>query len=252
MKPSTASSSLAPMPTDDPSLPDWMADLTPDKLLEQCRRLKTNWPLPDIGGVFNESQKIRELKAGLAILRIDSPVTPELHDGLVERLKNGSTAKNRKLFDDFHASVDLIVAAIRNAQSAAPSSDAKPVDDEAAKAAQYAALLVSVKSLANDRLVGKQRRVVELLVEAGGRKRIADVATDAGVGWDKPYKTGVDGFKKLIKEKLTSLGAAIIVVDQELRILLADDVPQPRRQSRKISTRKARPPKKTAPPKRRQ
>lgn len=135
---------------------------------------------------------------------------------------------------------------------AAPKGEGTPVDDEAAKAARYAALLVSVKSLANDRLVGKQCRVVELLVEAGGRKRIADVATDAGVGWDKPYKTGVDGFKKGIKLKLTKLGAAIKVVNQELRIVLAEDVTKPRRRTMKISARKVRPPKKAAPPMRRQ
>ena len=135
---------------------------------------------------------------------------------------------------------------------AAPKGEGTPVDDEAAKAARYAALLVSVKSLANDRLVGKQCRVVELLVEAGGRKRIADVATDAGVGWDKPYKTGVDGFKKGIKLKLTKLGAAIKVVNQELRIVLAEDVPKPHRRTTKISARKVRPTKKAAPPMRRQ
>jgi hypothetical protein len=133
-----------------------------------------------------------------------------------------------------------------------PPGKAKPVDDGAAQAAQYAALLVSVKSLAESRFTGKHHRAVQLLVEAGGRKRIADVATDAGVGWDKPYKTGVDGFKKLITLKIKSLGAAIQVVDQQLRIVLADDVPKPRRRTTKISAWKAHPPEKAAPPTRRQ
>ena len=126
--PSTASSSPAPLPTGDSSLPDWLNDgLTHDKLLEQCRRLQKAWLLPENGGAWRAGDKIRELKAGLTTLHIDSPVTPTLRDGLAEQLK-GSAADNRKLFDDFHASVDLIVAAIRNAQSAAPKGVGTPVD----------------------------------------------------------------------------------------------------------------------------
>jgi hypothetical protein len=119
--------------------PVWMADLTHGKLLEQCRKLKTDWPLPDIGGVYDPSQKIRELKAGLTTLRIASPATPELRDGFIEQMK-GTAADNRKLFDDFHASVDLIVAAIMNSITAAPidvptvpSNDTKTVEPKADK-----------------------------------------------------------------------------------------------------------------------
>ncbi|HEY4262787.1 MAG TPA: hypothetical protein VGM98_21690 [Schlesneria sp.] len=119
---------------------------------------------------------------------------------------------------------------------------------ESGKTEQYATLMISLKSLANDQLIGKQRRIVELLVEAEGRKRIADIATDAEVDWDKPYKTGIDGFKRGIKPKVMSYGAAIVVVDQELRIVFADDVPRSSRRPTKVSLHVPRPPERAVPP----
>jgi hypothetical protein len=107
----------------------------------------------------------------------------------------------------------------------------RPIIAETDKSERYAALFLSLNLLARDRLIGKQRRGIELLIEGGGRKRIADIATDPTIDWDQPYKTGVDGFKKGIKPKLKSYGADVIVVDQELRIVFADDVPQPLRRS---------------------
>ncbi len=132
-----------------------------------------------------------------------------------------------------------------------PKGEGTPVDEAAAKAALYAALLVSVKSLADGSLKGIQRRVTVLLVEAGGAKAIADIATDKGVGWLAPFKGSVDGYLKGVRPKLQPLGADVKLFDQELRLVLQDKPTRPRR-----STKKAAPPKRrqsaaSLPPKRR-
>lgn len=134
---------------------------------------------------------------------------------------------------------------------AAPKCEETPVDDVAAKAARYAALLVSVKSLADGSLKGIQRRVTVLLVEAGGTKAIADIATDKGVGWLAPFKGSVDGYLKGVRPKLQPLGADVKPFDQELRLVLQEKPTRPRH-----STKKAAPPKRrksaaSLPPKRR-
>lgn len=138
-----------------------------------------------------------------------------------------------------------------NVPPARPPSGVKSVDDADAKAAQYAALLVSVKSLADGSLKGIQRRVTVLLVEAGGAKAIADIATDKGVGWLAPFKGSVDGYLKGVRPKLQPLGADVKPFDQELRLVLQEKPTRPRR-----STKNAAPPKRrqsaaSLPPKRR-
>lgn len=134
---------------------------------------------------------------------------------------------------------------------AAPSSGAKPVDDEAAKAVQYAALLVSVKSLADGSLKGIQRRVTVLLVEAGGTKAIADIATDKGVGWLAPFKGSVDGYLKGVRPKLKPLGAGVRTFDQNLRLVLQEKPTKPRRSIKKAAPPKRRQSAASLPPKRR-
>lgn len=145
----------------------------------------------------------------------------------------------------------LLEAVEEHVPPAASPIGANPVDDETAKAAQYAALLVSVKSLADGSLKGIQRRVTVLLVEAGGTKAIADIATDRGVGWLAPFKGSVDGYLKGVRPKLQPLGCDVKPFDQELRLVLQAKPTRPRR-----STKKAAPPKRrqsaaSLPPKRR-
>lgn len=134
---------------------------------------------------------------------------------------------------------------------ASPSSGVKPVDDETAEAAQYAALLESVKSLADGSLKGIQRRVTVLLVEAGGTKAIADIATDKAVGWLAPFKNSVDGYLKHVRPKLQPLGADVKPFDKELRLVLREKTTRPRRSTKKVAPLKRRQIAAPLPPKRR-
>lgn len=101
--------------------PAWMNNLSPESLLHQCYELKKRWRLPEEAGVYDANQEIRELKAGLAVIGIDTPTAlPILHGSFLEVIR-ASPAEDLRLFDDFHASVDQIIAAIKGSNTFRPS-----------------------------------------------------------------------------------------------------------------------------------
>lgn len=57
-----------------------------------------------------------------------------------------------------------------------------------------------------DNLKGKQRRVMELLIEHNGRLPIVDLATDSGVGWTAPYDEAWNSIRSKLNAKLHKIG----------------------------------------------
>lgn len=67
--------------------------------------------------------------------------------------------------------------------------------------------LASIEKLAKKlRLKGKQRRVVELIIEVGGKCLIVNLASDDAIGWKVPYKNAVDGITKALNAKFGQHG----------------------------------------------
>jgi len=81
------------------------------------------------------------------------------------------------------------------------SSSNSLILSDSPKEARESALLNSVSELLPS-LKGKQKRVLTMLIEAGGSMPIADIATDKMVDWMVPYKSSVDGVKTALNKKL--------------------------------------------------
>ena len=69
------------------------------------------------------------------------------------------------------------------------------------------------------KLKGKQRRVLEMLIEAGGRVAVTEVATDKSISWLAPYKSAIDGIKRELNEKLIPLKTSLRVFDDHLELV---------------------------------
>lgn len=65
-------------------------------------------------------------------------------------------------------------------------------------------------------LKGKQRRVLELLIEGNGSQPIPSIAFDRQIGWLPPFKDSVCGIIRQLNEKLT--GLKVSQFDNNLRL----------------------------------
>lgn len=64
----------------------------------------------------------------------------------------------------------------------------------------------TLKEWAQRELKGKQRRVIELTVDAGGECAISDLAIDSSIEWQAPYDDAFNGIRKALKPKLAKQG----------------------------------------------
>lgn len=110
MRPAEVANLLLPK---ESGLPEWMEGLTHDRLLDQCFKLKREWPLPGIGAVNRLRPKVRELLAGLTMLQVATPANMPV---LPTFAKQVTTENEEKHHDDFCTSVDLIISAIQNSK----------------------------------------------------------------------------------------------------------------------------------------
>jgi hypothetical protein len=61
---------------------------------------------------------------------------------------------------------------------------------------------VELKKWVKNKLKGKQRRVVELTIEAGGEFAISDLAIDPAIGWETPCDNAFGNICKAVNPKL--------------------------------------------------
>jgi len=55
---------------------------------------------------------------------------------------------------------------------------------------------------ATEELKGKQRKVIELVVDSGGEKPISEIASDAAISWCVPYANAWNSIRKALNKKL--------------------------------------------------
>lgn len=80
-------------------------------------------------------------------------------------------------------------------------------DRTATTADETAAELSTLKHWVTTELKGKQRRVMELIVEGGGQCPLSEIAIDVQVSWEPPYDDAFNGIRKAVNSKLKKAGS---------------------------------------------
>ncbi len=156
--------------------------------------------------------------------------------GIIRRLDELNAARTRLLCacrdvhpDDKLAGIfempavhdlNAAIVAAQTFESACAGELPAPADAKPVWLATVSALIATLK------LKGKQRRVVERLIEGHGEQAIADIASDPEIGWQVPYKNSVDGIEKALKGKFGRNGFLVDQFDKSLRISQMSKRPQ--------------------------
>ncbi len=79
--------------------------------------------------------------------------------------------------------------------------------------------LATLRNWVADNLKGKQRRVVELLIDNNSKYPLADLANDSQISWQVPYENAWNSMRSALIGKLKQQGYRIERQDNEARLV---------------------------------